>query len=74
VDTLEAGAFGDMLAFEALTLCPIDTRCIDTTLLRLDECEWLDRYHVQVRDRLLPLVGGDARAWLLHRTEPLAAR
>jgi Xaa-Pro aminopeptidase len=73
VDTPEAGAFGDMLAFEALTLCPIDTRCIDKALLRPDECEWLDRYHVQVRDRLLPLVTGDARAWLLHRTEPLAA-
>jgi hypothetical protein len=28
---------------------------------------------MQVRDRLLPLVTGDARAWLLHRTEPLAA-
>ena len=74
VETPEGGAFGDMLAFEALTLCPIDTRCIDATLLRPDECQWLDRYHVQVRDRLLPLVGGDARAWLLHRTEPLSAR
>ena len=69
----KAGAFGEMLAFETLTLCPIDTRCIDTALLRPDECEWLDRYHGQVRERLLPLVSGDARAWLLQRTEPLAA-
>jgi Xaa-Pro aminopeptidase len=74
VDTAESGAFGDMLAFEALTLCPIDTRCVDKSLLRPDECEWLDRYHAQVRDRLLPLVSGDARAWLLERTQPLAAR
>ena len=29
VDTPEGGAFGEMLAFETLTLCPIDTRCID---------------------------------------------
>lgn len=73
VDTPEAGAFGEMLAFETLTLCPIDTRCIDAALLRPDEVVWLDRYHAQVRERLLPLVSGDARAWLLKRTEPLTA-
>jgi Xaa-Pro aminopeptidase len=73
VDTPEAGAFGEMLAFETLTLCPIDTRCIDLALLRPDEREWLDHYHAQVRERLLPLVSGDARAWLLARTEPLTA-
>jgi Xaa-Pro aminopeptidase len=72
VNTPEAGAFGEMLGFETLTLCPIDTRCIEPKLLRPDEREWLDGYHAQVRARLLPLVSGDARAWLLQRTEPLA--
>ena len=32
-------------AFETLTLCPIDTRCIDRWLLRADEIDWLDAYH-----------------------------
>ena len=73
VDTPEHGTFGDMLAFETLTLCPIDTRCLDMSLLRGDEMAWLDGYHAVVRERLLPLVDGDARAWLLQRTEPLAA-
>jgi len=73
VETPEANAFGEMLAFETLTLCPIDTRCVERTLLRPDEVHRLDRYHQNVRSRLLPLVGGDARAWLLARTEPLAA-
>ncbi len=72
VDTPEHGAFGEMLEFETLTLCPIDTRCIDASLLRADQIAWLDRYHATVRERLLPLVDGDARAWLLKRTEPLA--
>ena len=72
VATPEADAFGEMLAFETLTLCPIDTRCIERTLLRADEVSWLDRYHQTVRSRLLPLVDGDAKAWLLARTEPLA--
>jgi Xaa-Pro aminopeptidase len=71
-DTPEAGAFGEMLEFETLTLCPIDTRCIEPKLMRPDEREWLDRYHVQVRERLLPLVSGAARAWLIERTRPLA--
>ena len=72
VDTPEHGTFGDMLAFETLTLCPIDTRCIDMALLRADEIAWLNAYHATVRERLLPLVDGDARAWLLERTRPLA--
>ena len=68
----EAGtAFGEFLAFETLTLCPIDTRCIDRTLLRQDEVDWLDAYHATVRERLAPLVTGDALQWLLERTKPL---
>jgi Xaa-Pro aminopeptidase len=63
--------FGDFLAFETLTLCPIDTRCIDMALLREDEIAWLNRYHAMVRARLQPLVGDAALAWLLERTEPI---
>lgn len=71
VDTPEGGRFGEFLAFETLTLCPIDTRCIDKTLLRADEIDWLDRYHALVRERLAPRVKGDALAWLIARTAPL---
>jgi len=63
--------FGEFLAFETLTLCPIDTRCIDRSLLRADEVAWLNGYHATVRERLLPLVDGAARDWLLARTEPI---
>ncbi len=73
VDTPEKNAFGEMLDFETLTLCPIDTRCIDASLLRADEIAWLNDYHATVRERLQPLVSGPALAWLLARTEPLAA-
>ncbi|MDN3921985.1 aminopeptidase P family protein [Roseateles violae] len=73
LDTPEKGQFGEMLAFETLTLCPIDTRCIDTRLLRADELAWLNDYHATVRARLAPLVEGAALAWLIERTEPLAA-
>ncbi len=63
--------FGEFLEFETLTMCPIDTRCIDRSLLRADEVAWLNAYHATVRARVGPLVSGDALAWLTQRTEPL---
>lgn len=66
----EAG-FGEFLRFETLTLCPIDTRCIEPALLREDELAWLNDYHAQVRARLRPHVDGAALAWLDLRTEAL---
>jgi Xaa-Pro aminopeptidase len=62
---------GEYLAFETLTLCPIDTRCIDLALMREDEIAWLNAYHADVRQRLSPLLAGDALAWLIQRTQPL---
>jgi Xaa-Pro aminopeptidase len=66
--TPEGGAFGEFLEFETLTLCPIDTRCIERSLMRADEIAWLNQYHATVRERLLPRVAGAARDWLLLRT------
>jgi Xaa-Pro aminopeptidase len=63
--------FGEFLDFETLTLCPIDTRCIDKALLRADEIAWLNAYHATVRERLTPRVSGDALAWLDARTQPI---
>lgn len=62
---------GEYLAFETLSLCPIDTRCIDRSLLRDDEVAWLNAYHAEVRRRLSPRVSGDALRWLETRTQPL---
>ncbi|KAG4080817.1 hypothetical protein HA402_009988 [Bradysia odoriphaga] len=64
---------GEFLAFETLTLCPIDTRCIELSMLRQDEIEWLNAYHQTVRARLSPWVEGAARDWLQLRTAPLQA-
>ena len=63
--------FGEFLEFETLTLCPIDTRCIEPALLRADEVQWLNAYHAMVFDRVSPLVSGDALAWLTERTRAL---
>jgi len=71
VATPEDGVFGEMLGFETLTLCPIDARCIERSLLRDDEITWLNDYHATVRERLAPRLDGDALAWLIARTEPI---
>ena len=70
--TAEGATFAEMLEFETLTLCPIDTRCIERSLLRDDEVAWLNAFHARVRAELSPLVNGEALAWLLTRTEALA--
>ncbi len=69
--TPEAGTFAEFLEFETLTLCPIDTRCIERSLLRADEVAWLNDYHASVRARLGPLLQGPALAWLVERTQAL---
>ncbi|UZE84865.1 aminopeptidase P family protein [Pseudomonas viciae] len=69
----EAGSseFGEFLAFETLTLCPIDTRCLEPSLLSQDEKDWFNAYHADVQRRLSPLLEGDALQWLNTRTMPI---
>jgi Xaa-Pro aminopeptidase len=67
----EAQHFGEFLRFETLTLCPIDTRCIERSMLGPEEIGWLDAYHAEVRRRVSPRVSGAALAWLERRTAPL---
>lgn len=63
--------FGHFLCFETVTLCPIDTRCIQAAGLDAIERQWVNDYHAEVRERLAPHVQGDALAWLMTRTEAL---
>ncbi|MFJ2281116.1 aminopeptidase P family protein [Pseudomonas sp. NPDC087803] len=66
----EAGSneFGEFLKFETLTLCPIDTRCLEPSLLTQEEKQWFNAYHAEVRERLSPLLEGAALDWLNTRT------
>jgi Xaa-Pro aminopeptidase len=71
VPTRERDAFGSMLQFETVTLCPIDLRCIERSMLNAQEIAWLNQYHASVRERLSPLLSGDALDWLLRRTQAI---
>ena len=68
-----SGEFGDFLALQTLTLCPIDTRLLEPGLLERSELAWLNDYHARVREELAPLLedAGD-RAWLEARCAPLS--
>ncbi len=63
--------FGDFLCFETVSLCPIDRRCIVLEQLDQAELDWLNNYHLRVRQQLAPLLQGAALDWLLRHTERL---
>ena len=68
----EQNAFGKFLAFETLTLCPIDVRPIDFSLLTAEEKAWLNNYHDSVRTALMPLLNDVAdQKWLEKATEKI---
>ena len=60
-----------MMAFETLTLAPIDKRLIDPALLTPEERAWLDAYHNRVFGELGPALDDGTRAWLKAATAPL---
>ena len=64
--------FGEFLQFEPLTLCPIDKRPIDVSMLTDEERQWLNDYHRMVYDRLSPHLSDDERLWLQAATSPLS--
>jgi Xaa-Pro aminopeptidase len=72
VQPAEAGEFGSFLSFETLTLCPVDRRLMDISLLSSSEREWVDRYHRRVRSELTPMIdSAETRQWLETATRPL---
>ena len=63
--------FGSFLGFETLTLCHIDTSCLDVALLTADERAWLNAYNAHVYQMLSPRLAPDVAAWLFDRTRPV---
>jgi Xaa-Pro aminopeptidase len=53
-----------MLGFETLTLCPVDRRLIEPSLLSESERRWLNAYHARVLKELGPHLDGPELRWL----------
>jgi len=60
-----------MMAFETLTLAPIDRRLIVVEMLTDEERSQMDAYHARVRSVIGPQLEPDVRAWLDEVTAPL---
>lgn len=63
----------EMVAFETLTLVPIDRRMIALDQLERAEIDWLDAYHARVLAEIAPLVPRDVAQWLAMACAPLRA-
>lgn len=60
-----------MLAFETLTLAPIDRRLILSEVLSPAERDWLNAYHARVLATVGPLCPPDTAAWLAGACAPI---
>jgi Xaa-Pro aminopeptidase len=67
----ETTPYGRFLAFETLTLCPIDTTLVDAGMLLPAEKEWLNNYHLKVREELMPHMQEELRDFLTALTMPV---
>jgi Xaa-Pro aminopeptidase len=63
-----AGGEHELMAFETLTLVPIDRRLIVPEMLTAAELEWLNAYHARVRQQIALELGAEDRAWLEQAT------
>ncbi|ABD55660.1 aminopeptidase P family protein [Jannaschia sp. CCS1] len=70
-----ADAHREMLAFETLTLAPIDRRLIVVDMLSPAERAWLNGYHAEVLAKIAPLLEADGHTdtadWLTQACTPI---
>jgi len=61
------------LCFEHVTMCPIQTKLIDFSILTTQEKEWLNSYHAETLKKVGPLLRNDPRAleWLERECSPV---
>ncbi|MFV0245300.1 MAG: aminopeptidase P family protein [Qingshengfaniella sp.] len=70
-EVLAGGDDRTMHGFQTLTHVPIDLRLIEGSALSVAERSWLNSYHRDTRDRLMPLVDATTRDWLENATRAL---
>jgi Xaa-Pro aminopeptidase len=70
-DRGRSGETSPFYTFETLTLCPIDIRLVDKSLLTEGEIGWLNAYHQRVWKEVQPLLNTTEAAWLKKSTRPV---
>ena len=59
------------MAFETITLAPIDLDLVEPSLLTGDERDWLNAYHRRVYETLSPQLDDETRHWLADVTRAI---
>ncbi len=59
---------GEFYGFGLLSFVPIDVNGIDPSLLTDEEIEWINRYHLECRKRLMPRLSQEEQDWLTRYT------
>lgn len=62
---------GEFLCLDTLTLCYIDTSCVDVRIMNMEEIEWLNKYNKWVFDTLSPYLEEVDRLWLGVKCQPI---
>lgn len=57
--------------FHPVTLCPIDRKLVDKSLMTRDQVAWLNAYHKRVYKELAPALTRAEKVWLKKATRPL---
>lgn len=67
----EENEYGTFLGFRHLTWVPIDREALDKRYLTAEDTDRINRYHAQVREKVMPLLEKEEQAWLLEATKEL---
>ncbi len=64
---------GNFFKFETITYVPIETRCLDYSILEKGDIEWINNYHQMVYNKLAPLITNNEEllSFLKEKTRPI---
>jgi Xaa-Pro aminopeptidase len=64
-------AFARCLAFDTITLVPIQRELVGVAMLTGEEVKWLNEYHEKCWSKVSGLVEGRVKEWLFQATRPI---
>ncbi len=69
VDQAFENDFGTFMEFKNLTYCHFEKNLINRDMLDKREKNWINTYHANVYEKLLPFLDMDVGSWLKNKTE-----
>lgn len=63
--------FGKFLGFETVTLCYLDNRLVEKSLLTEQEISWYNSYQAHVYNEIAPMLSVEEAEWLKEKTQAI---